>query len=226
MAKSAQRGNPSNRLTIARGQGREALCRALPRVVARDGFDGVTFRSVAAEAGVTHGLASYHFGTRESMIHEALKWAVEHTIEATHLAAPTSEIEHFAVDVPRALSERPEDAIFQFEVLLRALRSPDLREVVRKSYDDYVEAISKSLSALGVEGKAVARLVFAALDGLTLQQLLYEGTDRTEEALGALRHVLSLLAHPSSGAPAFGLAAPDSADRPRRGTQERPATRV
>ena len=108
------------------------------------------------------------------MIHEALRWAVEHTLEVTHLATSTGRIDDFAADVPHALSESPEDAIFQFEVLLRALRSPELREDVRKSYDDYVAAISDSLRTVGVEGQATARLVFAALDGLTLQQLLYE----------------------------------------------------
>lgn len=189
---------PANRKpgrSVARGKGREALCRALPRVVARDGFDGVTFRAVAAEAGVTHGLASYHFGTRESMIHEALKWAVENTIEATHLRAPVDNIKYFAADVPRALSQRPEDAVFQFDVLLRALRNPALLADVRKSYNDYVDAIEESLGGCGIAGTVIARLVFAALDGLTLQQLLYGDRNRTEEAITVLRHLLSLLAN-------------------------------
>jgi TetR/AcrR family transcriptional regulator, regulator of biofilm formation and stress response len=191
------RKQQTRRAKIARGQGREALCRALTRLVARDGFDGITFRSVAAEAGVTHGLASYHFGTRESMIHDALKWAVEHTLEATRLATPGEEVGQFAAGVSRALSEDPEDAIFQYEVLLRSLRSPDLRKDVRKSYDDYVGVVSESLRSFGIEGQAIARLVFATLDGLTLQQLLYEDPRRTEETLGALLQLLSLLSRSS-----------------------------
>lgn len=178
---------------IGRGEGREAICRALPRVVARDGFDGVTYRSVAAEAGVTHGLVSYHFKTRDAMIHEALKWAVEHTLEAAHLTASTG-LDDFASDVPQALDESPEEAVFQFELLLRALRSPDLREDVRKSYDDYVAAISKSLAAIGIDDEATARVVFAALDGLALQHFLYDEPGRTEGALSALRRLLAPLA--------------------------------
>jgi AcrR family transcriptional regulator len=42
--------------------------------------DGVTFRSVAQEAGVTHGLASYHFRTRDEMIGEAPTWATKHRV--------------------------------------------------------------------------------------------------------------------------------------------------
>lgn len=180
----------------ARGEGREALYMALVRIVARDGFDGVTFRSVAAEAGVTHGLASYHFGTRETMIDEALSWAVRHSIEATHLAVRGSEVSEFVAGLPHALTETADEAVFQFDLLLRALRTPSLREQVRKSYDDYIAATAESLRSLhpGIDDEAVARLVFAALDGLTLQQLLYGDERRTHDALSSLREMLVLLA--------------------------------
>ena len=184
----------TSRTRVRRGTGREALCRALLRVVAREGFDGVTFRSVAAEAGATHGLASYHFGTRESMIHEALTWAVQHTIETSHLAAPIERVDDFAADVSRVIAESPEEAVFQFELLLRALRSPMLLDEVRNSYDDYVAAVAESLRSVGIEGDGIARLVFAALDGLTLQQLLYGDRELVEEAITALRRLLSPLA--------------------------------
>ena len=191
----------SSRARVARGQGREALCRALMRVVARDGFDGVTFRSVAAEANVTHGLASYYFKTREAMIHEALSWAVDHTIESSRLAASANGIEGFASDVPRVIDQSPEEAVFQFELLLRALRSPALLDGVRKSYDEYVDVVARSLGGIGIGGDAIARVVFAALDGLTLQQLLYGDRRRTEEAFDALRGLLRLQASAASGRP-------------------------
>jgi AcrR family transcriptional regulator len=198
---SDRRRTEAQRRRVARGEGREALYRALVRVVARDGFDGVTFRSVAAEAGVTHGLASYHFATREAMIHEALSWAVGHSIEAAHLAPgdAAGTLADFAADVPRMLSEAPEEAIFQFELLLRALRTPSLRDDVRKSYDEYIAAIGQSLEQFGLAGEPVARLVFAALDGLTLQQLLYDDETRTHEAIDALRQLLLLLAAAKDG---------------------------
>jgi AcrR family transcriptional regulator len=195
----AQRPGRRPRARVARGEGRGALCQALARVVARDGFEGVTFRSVAAEAGVTHGLASYHFGTREAMIHEALSWAVRRSIESAHLAAGAGGISEFAEEVPGVLAEAPEEAIFQFEVLLRALRTPALRDDVVKSYDEYIAAVAQSLRSVGIDSDAVARLVFAALDGLTLQQLLYGDERRTHEAIAALRRLLSLLAAASDG---------------------------
>jgi AcrR family transcriptional regulator len=185
---------PTRKEHPERGEGREALYRALARVVARDGFDGVTFRSVAEEAGVTHGLASYHFGTREAMIQEALSWAVRHTIAASQIALEGGSVSDFARDMPGLLRESPEEAVLQFELLLRSLRTPELRDEVRESYDDYVAVVADSLRGFGIDDPALARLVFGALDGLALQQLLYEDEHRTEEALGALRGVLARLA--------------------------------
>src|SRR5262249_36185228 len=115
-----------------------------------------------------------HFGTREAMIHEALSWAVSHSIETAHLASNNGQVSDFAEDVPRMLSEAPEEAIFQFELLLRALRTPALRDQVRTSYDEYIGAVAQTLRSFGIDDEPLARLVFAALDGLTLQQLLYE----------------------------------------------------
>lgn len=178
---------------VARGEGREALYRALVRVVARDGFDGVTFRSVAAEAGVTHGLASYHFGTREAMIHEALSWAVDHSIETTHLGSNGDSLSGFAADLPKMVKDAPEEAIFQFDLLLRALRTPALLAEVRESYNAYIDAVEQSLHRMGIGNRALARLVFAALDGLTLQQLLYDDPRRTREAIRALQELLAHL---------------------------------
>ncbi len=202
MAKRSPAVEQRGRTRVARGAGREALYRALVRIVARDGFDGVTFRSVAAEAGVTHGLASYHFGTREAMINEALRWAVGRSIETARLAPDDGSLSEFGAAVPRMLSEAPEEAIFQFDLLLRALRSPSpaLLDDVRQSYDDYVAATGESLRAFGIEDEALSRLVFAALDGLTLQQLLYGDESRTADAIDALRRLLARLAEAGENA--------------------------
>ena len=97
---------------ISRGEGRDALCEALARIVARDGLDGVTFRSVAAEAGVTHGLASYHFKNRETMIVEALTWAVHESIQRGSLGEDVATLAEFAATSRRTrrASRRPRPA--------------------------------------------------------------------------------------------------------------------
>jgi AcrR family transcriptional regulator len=180
-----------------RGQGRDALCAALVRVVAREGLDGVTFRSVAKEAGVTHGLASYHFRTREAMISAALTWAVDHAIEASRLGAEAETIGELAADVPELIADAPEEAAFQFRLALESLARPELLEEVKRTYDAYVETVRQTLVRLGLDdGEALARLVFAAVDGLSLQQLMYGEPIRTEEALARLRDLLETARRP------------------------------
>jgi len=187
-----QDNQTSTRARLPRGAGRDALCEALVRVVARDGLDAVTFRSVAAEAGVTHGLASYHFGTREEMIVEALTWAVAHALEASRLGGEAESLETFAADVPGLIAEAPDEATFQFRLLLGSLGRPDLLAEVRESYDRYVATVRETLERLGLPADdALAGMVFAAIDGLILQQLLYGRPERTAASLARLRDLLA-----------------------------------
>lgn len=177
---------------ISRGEGRDALCDALARIVARDGLDGVTFRSVAAEAGVTHGLASYHFGNRETMIVEALTWAVRESIQRGRLGQDTATLDEFAADVPALMAEQPQEAVFQFQLALEAQRRPELRAQVQATYDEYVSEVRATLTRLGLaDDEPLARLAFAAIDGLSLQQLIYQEPARTEAALERLREILA-----------------------------------
>jgi AcrR family transcriptional regulator len=182
---------PESQRAISRGEGRDALCAALARIVARDGLDGVTFRSVAAEAGVTHGLASYHFGNRETMIIEALTWAVRESIQRGRLGEDTATLAEFAADVPALMQEEPQEAVFQFQLALEGQRRPELLAQVQATYDDYVSEVRATLTRLGLaDDEPLARLVFAAIDGLSIQQLIYREPARTEDALARLREIL------------------------------------
>ena len=181
----------------ARGAGRDALCDALVRIVARDGLDGVTFRSVAAEAGVTHGLASYHFGNRETMIVEALTWAVRESIQRGRLGQDTATLDEFAADVPALMAEQPQEAVFQFQLALEAQRRPELLAQVQATYDEYVHEVRATLTRLGLaDDEPLARLAFAAIDGLSMQQLIYHEPARTEVALDRLREILASIPRP------------------------------
>ena len=189
-------GTTRNR-RVAHGHGREALCRALVRIVARDGLRRVTFRSVAAEAGVTHGLATYHFRTREAMISEALSWAVRHAIDESRIAHEAADLSDFAAALPVLIHDRPEDAIFMDELVLQSLRRPELLADVQAMYERFIDAVRGSLVRFGIsDDPAVARVVFAALDGLVKQQLIYRDPARTGAALAALRRLLASTAPP------------------------------
>src|SRR5262249_23481671 len=168
------------------------------------GLDGVTFRSVAAEAGVTHGLASYHFANREAMISEALVWAVRRTVDEIQLAGDADIPDRFAGDLAKLASEARDEAAFQFLVSIEALRRPDLLAEIRTSYERYFGATSSYLARFGFDDDpALARLVFAAKDGLVLQQLIFGETAATDEAIHRL---YELLVRASDAKPLSGTA--------------------
>jgi AcrR family transcriptional regulator len=185
----------STPIRVPRGRGREALLAALVRVAGRDGLDGVTHRSVAVEAGVTHGLATYHFASRDDMVSEALVWATRRAIEDSRLAEAGTSLDDFARDVPRHIAANPDNAAFQFETALEGRRRPDIGAEVRDLYDTYVEAVEDVLESHGLgRDRVLARLVFAAIDGLSLQQLIYGDPAPTEACLARLRDLLALVA--------------------------------
>jgi TetR/AcrR family transcriptional regulator, regulator of biofilm formation and stress response len=183
------RGSPS-----PGGEGYWALIRAVPRVVARVGFRGLTHREVAREAGVTYGLVGYHFGSREALIHQAALTATKEAIAEAHIVPAGGELDDFASGLTKVVSEDTDAQAFQYELAFEARRVPALLEHVRDLYRQYFDATSNALAELDVENDpAMARVVFAALDGLALQQLIFDRPDETDEAVERLREILRLL---------------------------------
>lgn len=176
-------------------EGREALLQASARVIAREGFGGLSYRSVAREAGTTHGLVSYHFGSRDRLIHETVGKVGRDAIEQASLMPRSGRLEDFARDLVRLADEEPDAQVLQYELALEARRRPGLEVEVCQLYDEYIAAVHQALASLGiVADEALARVVFAALDGIMLQHLIYDRPDETEAALETLRALLRRLA--------------------------------
>lgn len=176
------------------GQGRTALLDAAIRVVARDGLRGLTYRAVAAEAGVTHGLVTRHFGSRAAMIEEALGHAVQHSIAVSSLESATGQIDDLARDLPNMAEDDADGQAFQFELILEARRRPELRDDVRTLYDTYHAATRRELGRMGLDaGDGLTRAVFAALDSMVFQQITFGRPEDTKAGLAALRDMLAAL---------------------------------
>jgi len=173
------------------GQGREALLRAVITVVSSGGLRNLTYRSVAAEAGVTHGLVRHHFGSRDALIEAALDYALELSIANSSLDAQITSIDEFAESLDSLIDLDPELQAFQFELVLESRRNPDLLPYVEKLYDGYRRATRTALACLGIVDSDVAELVFAALDGLAFQQVAFGTSDQTRRGVRALQRLLA-----------------------------------
>jgi AcrR family transcriptional regulator len=193
-AGSSKGARPRRRMNY--GEGRQALLDAAVRVVARGGLRGLTYRAVAQEAGTTHGLVVHHFGSRDALIEEALAHSVRTSLNISSLEPGTGKVTDFAAGVSGLVSDDPDLEAFQYELLLEARRRPELLPHLRTLYDEYFDATGRELSRIlpGGADRPLARLVFAALDGLVLHQLVFGGPGTTDAAVDELRTLLRLLA--------------------------------
>jgi len=174
------------------GNGRDALLESVVHVAARRGLQRVTNRAVAREAGVTHGLVTHHFGSRDDLLHEALTRAARESIDLSALQPASGRLEDFAENLGQLVAEDPDMQAFQFEFVLEARRNPALTEEARALYDTYIEATEAALRRFGIEPTAAfTRVIFAALDGIVMQQLIYGDTAKTADAVAELQSLLA-----------------------------------
>lgn len=160
------------------GTGKDALLQAVVAVVSERGLRGLTYRSVAERAGVNNTLVAHHFGTRDALIAAALDWASQRSISASKLREAVVAGRSFTESLLELLLQDPDLQVFQYEMILESRRRPELVNGVLNLYENYVDALAEGLTASGVEGdtRVLGRMLFAALDGLVLQDLA--GVDR------------------------------------------------
>ncbi|MEU1181105.1 TetR family transcriptional regulator [Streptomyces sp. NPDC005820] len=184
-----------SRKRLQYGEGREALLNAAVRVVARGGLRKLTYRAVAEEAGVTHGLVVHHFGSRDALIEEALAHTIRTSLSTSALEPGTGKVADFATGLSEMVSADPDTQVFQYELLLESRRRPELLPQLRALYDQYFDATRRELGRMLPAGadRALTRLVFAALDGLVLHQLIFGEPEVTDSAVEELRSLLRLL---------------------------------
>lgn len=176
------------------GQGREALLEAAIRVVSDSGLRNLTYRSVAKEAGVTHGLVAHHFGSRDALIEEALELALSRSLDTAPMNPDSGNLEDLGTSLASMVAADPGLQAFQYELMLESRRRPEIRPMLEKVYDHYRRAARDGLRRMGVDDAAIGELVFATLDGLVFQQVTFGDAEQTERVTAALRTLLAGIA--------------------------------
>lgn len=172
------------------GTGREALLEAAIRVVAEQGLRHLTYRAVAREAGVTHGLVTHHFGTRDELISQALTYSLQRSVPVISPEPGSGRLDVLLTGLAALVAAYPELQAFQYELALEARRTPELAPDLRSLYRSYREALRCELSAAGVTDERVVALVFATVDGLVFQQVCGLNDLDTDDVIQALRTLL------------------------------------
>ncbi|MFV0432401.1 MAG: TetR/AcrR family transcriptional regulator [Leucobacter sp.] len=168
--------------------GRTALLRATVAVVAAGGLRALTYRAVAAEAGVSHGLVRHHFGTRDQLVAEAMEYAIDESLRESNMLRDALTVEEFAGGIESLADREAEIQSFQYELLLESRRRAELRPLADRHYSAYREAITRQLHRLGVVDDDLTELIWYALDGIVFKQLV--APDDVTPALGRIRRLI------------------------------------
>ncbi|GLZ47716.1 TetR family transcriptional regulator [Actinomycetospora sp. NBRC 106375] len=145
---------------------RRELREATMRVIARGGIAAVTQRAVAAEAGLTPSLVSYHFPTVDALLSATLAAVNDAYVAALGRCARDADpVPALAALVAQAAgSERGYTVDAEYELFLQAGRRPALRE----EWSRWTGALDALLAPLVPEPARRAG-VGAAVDGLFLR---------------------------------------------------------
>lgn len=172
------------------GIGRAALIKAAIALVAESGLSRLTYRSLAAEAGVTHGSVQHHFESIESVLEAALQTCLDISLEP--LQARTTP-KHYIDTLLESVKINPDVHAFQYQLILESKRRPSLRPHVRRLYAAYWESTERSLRAMGVvSDHQLVRAVFAAGEGIIFQLVALGADDPggVTDAIAGLRRLL------------------------------------
>ena len=171
---------------------RTRLLDAAIHVASTEGLDKVTYRSVAAQAGLSHSLVRFYFGTGTQMLAEALERADQ--LDAHESRLHSESIDQFGLDFVDVVSSERTRGMLQYDYLLRAVRGGVPLDRVQALYTFYLDEVGATLNNVGInDDGSIAALIFAAIDGLVLQHAVYQSDERTDLVLDRIRDVLRLL---------------------------------
>jgi AcrR family transcriptional regulator len=156
----------------------QVILDAAVRVLRRDGFAGLTFESIAAEAHEHPSLIRYHFGSKAGLI-AALVDSVFHleSVEIMESVAAQPEGEarrHALFAMHREIAHALDAYRMYYELIPPCLRDDSLRERLRALFEWYRDLDAWSLSpdddpAWLSQLQPLSALTVALADGLALQ---------------------------------------------------------
>jgi len=118
-----------------------SILEAARRVLAERGLEGLTIEAVANEANVSRTLIPYHFGSRAGLV-AILFDSLFHDLAVSvyGLAGPGGSLPTFLDWIKREADDVQSQHDF-FELIVSALREPDLARRIAALYDDYRELV-------------------------------------------------------------------------------------
>ncbi|MFC8849738.1 MULTISPECIES: TetR/AcrR family transcriptional regulator [unclassified Micromonospora] len=179
---------------------RTALIDAAVTVVERDGVAAATTRQIAEEAGLPLGTVHYWFAGKDELFRAVIDTLLGEMRDELAKRASLTDPAHRLADTFAALTAlRPGRQLALFELTTYVLRNEQLRSLAADQYAAYRTAAEAGLEpwreradrSLPGGSAALAALLVAVFDGLTLAALADPADSRGAEALTLFSHLLT-----------------------------------
>jgi AcrR family transcriptional regulator len=165
--------------SVARQQTEEAFLDAAERLLVSVGYEGITTRAVAEEAGANHGLVHYYFGSMENLLARVLERFTERTIErqrAMYAAPDVPFVEKWRAAMRYLDADREYQKVW-YELQALAWNRPELRGRVAHVDAEWRavlgEALAEPRTRYGIDMPldALVALVITFNEGMILERL-------------------------------------------------------
>ncbi|MHA7132938.1 TetR/AcrR family transcriptional regulator [Oerskovia turbata] len=189
---------------------REQLLAAALRVMKRDGVRAATTRAICAEAGMPHGAFHYCFRSKQELYADLLCADIDSSLDAAWPeispdATPAENIRTLLRAFWAVVEADPEGELVLFELIGRALREPDLRELPGWEHEASLAKAVEHLDRLAVEARVeytidirlLGEMVLAVLDGLASTWLSHRDDTLARATLDQFATMLATVVRPA-----------------------------
>ncbi len=152
-------------------QRREEVLEATCEIIAEVGFRNVRVSDVAKRAGISTGVVHYYFGTKEQMLDDAFRFAVQQarqrSLESIAGVSSARDRLYAVLDVQLPTDETDREWPLWLHLWAEALMRPPLQELNRASYENWIALIEGII----VEGQGTGEFRKVSAHDVTLQLL-------------------------------------------------------
>lgn len=156
---------------------RREIAQAVWAVIAERGIEGVTLRSVAAEAGVSVGRIQHYYASREELVRDSCRELLKAATQRFEAAGDATPVERLRRLILGRIPTTPEFAIgtsiwLAYEA--KSVDDPVIAELVQRGHAGGVRETAALLGECGVaDAPAVALRLMATAEGLAIRVLVW-----------------------------------------------------
>jgi AcrR family transcriptional regulator len=197
-----------SRRRIPESERREQILRAAFGVACREGVRGLTLRTVAAQARVSHALLLFHFGSKERLVYELLDWVIAGTTvlriseDIAHFPHARDRLHALLQQEMARLSHQPEQTRLFLEYWALGARHEEIRTRISAELERYRAAfrvimeellLAEPLTLAGTTADGLAAVAVSWIHGCAVQAMVDPEHFDTDEYLAAVQGVIGRL---------------------------------